>query len=148
MKIYIDADGCPVVYNTIYIAKNYNIEVVVVSNTSHIFDLQIYDNVRTIICDKGKDIADFVIINNVVKKDIIVTQDYGLASMCLAKSCLPINQNGFWYTNKNIDNLLLTRHISRQERKINKKNSKIKKRTKENNENFEKGLIKLIEMNL
>lgn len=146
MKIYIDADGCPVTYNTIKIARNYEIQVVVVSNTAHIFDLDEYENVSTIICDKGKDIADFVIINNVCEKDIVVTQDYGLASICLSKKSLPINQNGFWYTNENIDNMLFTRYISQKERKIGKKTSKIKKRTKENDEKFEKSLIKLIEM--
>lgn len=148
MKIYIDADGCPVVYNVINIAKRYNINVVIVSNTAHIFNLESFDHVSKIICDKGKDVVDFTIINSINKKDIVVTQDYGLATMCLSKGCLPINQNGFWYTDKNIDKLLLTKYISSQERKIRKRNSKIKKRTKENDKNFEESLIKLIEKNL
>ena len=38
MKIYIDGDGCPVIDNTIKIAKQYNLECIIITDTAHIFN--------------------------------------------------------------------------------------------------------------
>lgn len=82
MKILIDGDGCPVVDITIKVAKKFNIEVVIMCDTSHNFDKY---NVETIVLSKGRDSVDFSLVNKVNKGDIIVTQDYGLAAMALSK---------------------------------------------------------------
>ena len=83
MKLIIDADGCPVTNIAINIALNYNLKILVVSDTSHIFNFE-NKNIQYIIVDKGFDSADFVILKKCLEKDIIVTQDYSLAAMCLA----------------------------------------------------------------
>lgn len=144
MKIIIDADGCPVVNSAINIAQKYEIDVILISNTSHLFDLENFSNVNHILADKGRDSADFLIINKALKKDIVVTQDYALAVMCISKGAFSINQNGFSYTDKNIDELLFRRHIGQKLRKNGNKGSRIKKRTKINDECFEKELVRLI----
>lgn len=141
MKIIIDADGCPVVNITVNIAFKKNIKVIIISDTSHMFD---FDNVETITVTKGADSADFVIVNKVIKNDIVVTQDYGLAAMCLAKNAVPINQNGFIYTNENIDNMLFKRHIARQIRKAGGKTANIKKRTKLDDERYRECLLNVL----
>ena len=144
MKIIIDADGCPVIKITLDIAKLENIPVLLVSNTSHVFNLENYKNSIHILADKGKDNADFLIINKVNKGDIVITQDYALASMCLAKNTHPINQNGFLYTPENIDELLFRRHMGQKLRKIGKNSFKPKKRNKDNDDKFKKSLLNLI----
>ena len=145
MEIFIDADGCPVVDITIETAFEYGIKATIICDTSHIFN---YDNVEIIIVEKGNDSVDFVLINKVGKGDIVITQDYGLAAMCIARNAIPINQNGFVYTNKNIDDMLLKRHIAKAVRRAGGKTKNMKKRTPADNENFKRCLIEVICRNI
>ena len=137
MKILIDGDGCPVVDLTIKIAKKYNIEVIIRCDTSHVFNK---DGAKTIVFSKGADSVDFALINIVNKDDIVITQDYGLAAMAINKASYVINQNGLIYNNDNIDMLLFNRHISKKIRKSGGKMKGPKKRSKEDDEKFEKTL--------
>jgi uncharacterized protein len=141
MKILIDADGCPVVDITIKIARKFNIDVIIMCDTSHMFDKP---GVETIILPKGADSVDFALVNKVNKGDIVVTQDYGLAAMVLSKKGYPINQNGKVYTNENIDQLLFTRHISKKVRGSGGRMKGPKKRQKEDDIRFEESLIALL----
>lgn len=142
MKILIDADGCPVVDITIRVAKKFNIETIIMCDTSHIFNKP---GIETIILSKGADSVDFALINKVNKGDIVVTQDYGLAAMVLSKEGYPINQNGKIYTNENIDELLFTRHLSKKARSSGKRMKGPKKRQREDDIKFEESLNNLIQ---
>lgn len=134
MQVYIDADGCPVIDLTIEIALAYDLEITIVSDYAHEFQEE--EHVRVIRCDKGKDSVDFEIIKLTEKKDIVVTQDYGLASLLLAKGCFVISQNGTIYHDENMDQLLNQRHMSAKIRKIDKHSGHMKKRTKEDDDAF------------
>ena len=111
-------------------------------DTSHILES---DYSKIIQVGQGQDAADIAIINNTKKGDIVVTGDYGVASLALAKDAYVISFNGMYYTHDNIDRLLFERHIGKQQRKSGKRNSRIKKRTKSLDRNFKKALIKLCE---
>ncbi|MEG0005582.1 YaiI/YqxD family protein [Clostridium sp.] len=141
MKVLIDGDGCPVVNETIKVAKENNIEVVILCDTAHVFNRE---GVETIIIGQGADSVDFALVNRTTKGDIVVTQDYGLASMILSKGAYPINQNGMVYTSENIDGLLFTRHVSREIRRAGGRTKGPKKRNKEDNTKFEACLRKLL----
>lgn len=141
MKIVIDADGCPVVNSTVKIAREFNVECVIVCDTSHEFS-DAY--AKTVLVSKGNDSADFEIVNLIGKNDIVVTQDYGLAAMCLSKNAAVINQNGLIYTSENIDNLLLSRHISKVARRQGKHLKGPKKRTGEQDRSFELSLREMV----
>jgi len=143
MKILVDADGCPVKDIIIKVAKKYNIKVVLIKNICH----ELYDDYAEIITvDKGRDVADITLINNTKEGDIVVTQDYGVAAMAIGKKAIAINQNGWEYNDKNIDELLMKRHIGQEMRRKHKKYStKIPKRTKEDNIKFEEFLITFLE---
>ena len=145
MKILIDGDGCPVIDLTIKVARKYGIELVIFCDTAHMIDRL---GVKTIIIQKGMDAVDFMIANNVHKEDIVVTQDYGLAAMILSKKAAAINQNGFIYTEGNIDQLLFRRHVVKVARKSGARLKGPKKRTEEDNIKFQEGLIKLCEVKL
>ena len=141
MKILVDADGCPVVDLTIQIAKENKIDVVVVKNYAHDF----FDDYATIITvDISADSADYYIVNQTTKNDIVVTQDYGLAAMVLAKDGICINQNGFIISKDNIDELLSRRHINKELRRKHKVYSKFKKRNSKADIQFERNLRDLI----
>ncbi|MGL4362828.1 MAG: YaiI/YqxD family protein [Cellulosilyticaceae bacterium] len=135
MKIFIDADACPVVDIIMKVAKEYKIPVTIVCDTAHFVERT---NAETIVVQKGIDAVDFVITNKVSKGDIVVTQDYGLAAMILAKRGYPINQNGLLYTENNIEQLLFRRHVAQVVRKKGGRTKGPRKRTNEDNDNFER----------
>lgn len=143
MTIYIDADGCPVTDITIGLAARYNIGVVAVADTSHYFESE-NELVSVLTVSKGSDSADFAIISRCAGGDIVVTQDYALAAMCLAKGAHPINQNGILYTNDNIDEMLMRRHINRQIRSAGGRTPHAKKRRAEQNTAYAAALDRLI----
>ena len=113
MKIFVDADGCPVTRLTADIAREYGVECIIICDTSHSIEIEF---VRTVTVDKGADSADYKIANMISDGDIAVTQDYGLAAMCLGKKAKALNQNGLVYSEKNIDSLLFSRHVAKKVR--------------------------------
>jgi len=141
MTILIDADGCPVVDITVKIAAEHKIDCVILCDTSHVFEKS---GAKTITVSKGSDSVDFAIVNMVRAGDIVVTQDYGLAAMCLARGAVPISQNRLVYTDDNIDALLNERHVSK---KIRMSGGRLKgppKWTGAQNAAFEKALAALL----
>ena len=113
MQVFIDADGCPVTNIALEICKKQGVACTLVCDTAHEF---YREGARTLVVDKGADSADFALVNRISAVDIVVTQDYGLASMCLAKKAVVIHQDGWLYTPLNIDALLLQRHESKKYR--------------------------------
>ncbi len=140
--ILIDADACPVVNETIQIAGHYGFRCILICDTAHEMHRE---GAETVIVSKGADAVDFVLVNRVQKNDIVVTQDYGLAAMVLAKQGYPIDQNGRRYTDDNIDQLLYARHTAQKIRMSGGRLRGPKKRSKENTVRFENSLKKLCE---
>jgi Uncharacterized protein conserved in bacteria len=141
MTILIDADGCPVVDITVKIAAEHKIDCVILCDTSHVFEKA---GAKTITVSKGSDSVDFALVNMVQAGDIVVTQDYGLAAMCLARCAVPISQNGMVYTNDNIDALLNERHTAKKIRMAGGRLKGNSKRTPEQNIAFEQKLKELL----
>jgi uncharacterized protein YaiI (UPF0178 family) len=141
MQILVDGDGCPVVDIAIKIAKENKIACVILCDTSHIIEKE---GVKTITVSKGADSVDFALVNMLCRGDIVVTQDYGLAAMCLAKNAIPISQDGMVYHDGNIDALLSARH---QAKKIRNAGGRLKgnaKRTALQDVAFEQKLKEII----
>ena len=141
MRILIDADGCPVVNETIKVAHKFNLESIIFCDTSHNFDEK---NIKVIVVSKGIDAVDFAILNNIEKGDIVITQVYGLASLVLSRNSYAINQSGMVYTNENIDELLYSRYISKKMRNSGAGIKGPKKRDKSQDIIFKEKLEKLI----
>ncbi len=142
MKILIDADACPVVDITVGLAKEFGKKCVIICDTAHYI---IRDDAETVTAEKGADSVDFRLVNMVEKGDIAVTQDYGLAAMCLAKQAVPLNQNGLIFTDKNIEKLLYTRFVSKKIRMAGGRTKGPSKRTAEQDKAFEQSLRALLE---
>lgn len=141
IKILVDGDACPVKNIIIKIAKEYNIPVDIFIDSSHIYE---NDYCNIFVIGKGKDAVDFALINRTHKDDVIITGDYGVATMALSKKASAIHPNGFIYSNDNINRLLMERHISGEARRAKKRYSKMKKRSIENDTKFENNFRKLI----
>ncbi len=145
MTIYIDADACPVTRIVERIAKEKQIPCVILCDTNHIIQSD-YSTVKVI--SAGPDAVDFALINLCHRDDIVVTQDYGVAALALSKKAHAIHQSGMWYTDENIDRLLMQRHETKKARRSNKK-VHLKgpaARTEEDDRRFEESFLKLIEM--
>lgn len=147
MQIYVDADACPVVSIVENMAKKHNVPVTLLCDTNHILDSG-YSEV--IIVGAGADAVDYKLIGLCHKGDIVVSQDYGVAAMALGKGAYAIHQSGKWYTNENIDLMLMERHLNRKARRGSHKNhiKGPKKRTDEDDERFAQSLEKLVRMAL
>ena len=111
MHILIDADGCPVVRIAVDFAASHKIPAIIVCDSAHRYEM---DGAETIVVDKGADSADFRLVNLIRPGDVVITQDYGLAAMSLARRAKVLSQNGMLYTDDNIDSLLMARHTSRK----------------------------------
>ncbi|UJL46782.1 YaiI/YqxD family protein [Virgibacillus sp. NKC19-16] len=138
MKIYVDADASPVKDIVVSIAQDAGIPVVLVKSFAHFSHDEEEDGVETVYVDTGAEAADYKIMKLAQKDDIIITQDYGLASLGLAKGCTVLHHKGFTYTNENIDHLLQTRYISSMARKSGKRTKGPKPFTAEDREKFSK----------
>ena len=134
MKILIDADGCPVVDLCIKAAKRHGVECLIFER----------EGARTVTVSKGADSVDFKTVNLLERGDIVVTQDYGLAAMCLARGARALNQNGLIYTSDNIDALLNSRYEAKKIRMAGGRTKGPQKRRPEQNEEFEKAIEKII----
>lgn len=113
MKVLIDADACPVVNITVALCRQYNKECLLLCDTAHEMHRE---GAKTLVFDKGSESVDFALVNRVDAGDVVVTQDYGLASMCLAKGARVLHQDGWEYTPYNIDALLFQRHTAKEYR--------------------------------
>lgn len=145
MKILIDADACPVVDLTIELALKYKIETILYCDKNHFLEKK---NAETIYINPGDDAVDFALLRDTKENYIVITQDFGLASMILTKKAHCINQNGLIYNKFNIESLLFSRHMSKKMRNNGKYNKGPKKREEKDNLNFKKSLTSLIENNL
>ena len=143
LKIFVDADACPVVRIIESVAKEEGIEVVLLCDTNHILSSD-YSEVKII--GAGADAVDFALINLCGQGDIVVTQDYGVAAMALGKKAYAIHQSGKWYTNDNIDLMLMERHIAKEARRSSAKNhvKGPKKRTEADDLKFQESFVKMV----
>ncbi len=144
MKIFVDADACPVINIIEKVTEEYGIEVTLFCDTNHILHSE-YSKIKVI--GAGTDAVDFALVNSCQKGDIVITQDYGVAVMTLGRGAYAIHQSGKWYTDENIDGLLMQRHLVKKVRRTSSKHhlKGQRKRNKEDDIIFEKSFLQLIE---
>jgi len=143
MQIFVDADACPVVDIVETIAEKYNISTTLLCDTNHIL---YSDYSEVIVVSAGADAVDYKLISICHKGDVVVSQDYGVAAMALGKGAYAIHQSGKWYTNENIDQMLMERHLNKKARRSSHKNHirGPRKRTEEDDVRFAQSFEKLV----
>ena len=145
MRIIVDGDACPGISIIENIAKKYGLELIVFCDIHHYIQLD-YGEVKVV--DSGFQSVDMYVVNISKEKDIVISQDYGVAAIILGKGAYVINPKGYYYNEENIDRLLEERHISQKIRRAGGRTNNPKKRTKEDDLRLEKNLIKIIECNI
>ncbi|GEK90588.1 DUF188 domain-containing protein [Alkalibacterium kapii] len=126
MKIIIDADACPKKEETIAIAKINDLEVMLVASIAHFSTKKMPDHVSQLWVERGNDQADFKIVEIALPNDIVITQDFGLASMLLPKGCRVLHHDGYEYTEAIIQKLVDGRHLSAKARRTSKRSKRVK----------------------
>lgn len=142
MKVLVDADACPVVDITLRLCKQYAVRCILLCDTAHALHREGAD---TLVFDKGADSVDYALVNRAEPEDIVITQDYGLASMCLARNVRVLHQDGWEYTPWNIDALLLQRHEARKLRAAGGRTKGPAKRQSQQDQAFSHALEKLLQ---
>ena len=145
MQILVDADACPVVSIVERVAKEHNLPVTLLCDTNHVLSS---DYSEVIVVGAGADAVDYKLISICHRGDIVVSQDYGVAVMAFGKAAYAIHQSGKWYTNENIDQMLMERHLNKKARRASGKNhlKGPRQRTAEDDEHFRESFEKMIHM--
>ena len=142
MKVLIDADACPVVDIAVNLCKQEGVPCLLLCDTAH----GVYrEDAQTLIFDKGADSVDFALVNRTCPGDIVITQDYGLASMCLGRKVRVLHQDGWEYTLDNISGLMEQRHANKKHRLAGGRTKGPSKRTKAQDEAFAKAFQQMLQ---
>ena len=144
MKIIIDSDASPVKELVIQEAQKFRLPVTLVASFAHYSTKQQPPHVEAIYVDSANEAADYRIMQLIQKEDILITQDYGLASLALGKGATVLHHMGFRYDENNIERLLESRYLSAQIRKSGKRTKGPKRYTNEDAETFRKLLNEII----
>ena len=142
MRVLIDADACPVVDIALRLCKKHGVPCLLLCDTAHAMHR---DGAETLIFDKGSDSVDFALVNRTAAGDVVITQDYGLASMCLGRNVRILHQDGWEYTLDNISGLMEQRHVSKKHRMAGGRTKGPAKRTKAQDIAFEKALQQILQ---
>jgi uncharacterized protein len=119
IRLFIDADGCPVKNQAYRVAKRYQMQVFVVTNSW----MKIPDEklIELVIVDNQFDAADDWIVNRIERNDIVITSDIPLASCCLQKAARAIDPKGRVFDQDSIGNALANRELAAFMRQIGEK---------------------------
>ena len=116
-NVIIDGDACPVVNSVIELTKGTGIFVTILRSFSH-FSQQIQpEHVKIVYVDDGPDAVDYKIVELASNNDIVITQDYGLASLLIDKVHTVMHHKGNIYHSNNIQSLLNQRYLNAQIRR-------------------------------
>lgn len=143
MQLIIDGDACPVKESVYRLGRKYGVPVILVTSYDHASQ-NLPEDIHVVYVDRGQDSADFKIVSLLKAKDILITQDYGLASLVLPKQVRVLHHAGKEYTKANIDLLLEQRHFSAKMRKSGQKTKGPSKFTEEQRQIFEQTLEKIL----
>lgn len=143
-QVLIDGDACPVVDSVIELTTGTGIFVTILRSFSHFSNKHYPEHVNTVYVDDGPDAVDYKIVQLASKDDIVITQDYGLASLLLSKVKVVMHHKGHIYNNNTIDMLLQQRYNNAQIRKQGGRHKGPPPFSKEDKQHFKQSFEKII----
>lgn len=126
MTLRIDGDGCPDIMIMEELSLKYHVPMIVYTDSSHVMRCSYAE---VVVLDTSSQSVDIALVNTILKGDIVVTQDYGVAVLALSKEAYAIHPNGKEYTNENIMRMLNEKYMHQKLRKQNIHMRGPKKRT-------------------
>jgi uncharacterized protein YaiI (UPF0178 family) len=109
LKIFIDADACPVKNEVYKVARRYSMRVILVANSW--MEIPVSERIRLEVVGDGFDEADDWIVDHVEAHDIVITADVPLADRCVKKDAVALNHTGKPFTEDTIGHALATRDL-------------------------------------
>jgi uncharacterized protein YaiI (UPF0178 family) len=109
IRIFVDADACPVKAEVYRVAERYGLKVFVVANSS--MNVPRSDMIERVIVNEGPDVADDWIAERAGSSDIVITADIPLAGRCVKKGATVIGPTGKPFTDDSIGMALATRDL-------------------------------------
>jgi len=142
LRIIVDGDACPVKTEIIETAKIFAVPVCMVASFDH--RLPQVDGVEMVQVDRSSQSADMFIANKVKAGDVVITQDFGLACLAIAKHAYTLSFRGETYTEHNIDYLLERRAEFAKRRRQGMRSKGPRPLTDEDRKKFQQNLTKLL----
>ena len=102
VKIWIDADACPRAVKEIVFKTSFRLNVPVSLVANSYMAMPKSSLITFIKVEKGADIADLHIVDNVGTSDLVITADITLAALVVERSATAINPRGELYTEENV----------------------------------------------
>lgn len=109
VRIYVDADACPVKDEILKVAGRFDLEVFLVSNQW--LRMPVGPKVTKQVVPEGADAADDWIAEQITEGDIAITSDIPLASRVLEKGAVALGPTGKPFTADNIGMALAMREL-------------------------------------
>ena len=109
IRIFVDADACPVKAEVYRVAERHGLKVFVVANS--FMNMPRSEMIERVIVNEGPDVADTWIAERVTPSDIVITADIPLASRCVRKGAAVIGPTGKPFTDDSIGMALATRDL-------------------------------------
>ncbi len=110
IRLFIDADACPVKDETYRVADRYTLHVFVVANTR--LNVPRNPRIEVKVVTGRFDAADDWIVENITPEDIAITADIPLAARCLEKGARVVDPRGREFTPDSIGDALASREFS------------------------------------
>ena len=145
-RIIVDADACPVKRETIETARRYGAAVLLVASYDHLLDSHEDSGATVVQVDRSDQSADMYIAGVLKPGDILITQDFGLATIGLSRGAQVLSFRGQPYTGDNIEFLLARRHALSRERRGGLRSKGPKAMTREDRMIFQQTLTKILEV--
>jgi len=144
MKILVDADACP--KTVLDVCKKVGREHAIPVWTVASFNYSIESDHHFAVGDTSQE-ADFKVINLTEAGDVVVTQDWGLAAIVLGKDAKCLSPSGREFRSDRIEFLLEEREVKAKLRRSGKRTKGPKKRTLEDDQQFETSLERILTQN-
>jgi len=109
IRIFVDADACPVKPEVYRVAERYALKVYVVANT--FMAVPRNELIEQVIVAEGPDAADDWIAERATGADIVITADIPLAGRCVRNGAVVIGPTGKPFTDDSIGMALATRDL-------------------------------------
>ena len=102
MKIWVDADACPVVIKDILFKAADRVGVLVTLIANKSMKIPSSPNIKFVLVSSGLDVADNEIVKKLDAGDLVITADIPLAAEAIEKGGIALNPRGELYTTDNI----------------------------------------------
>jgi uncharacterized protein YaiI (UPF0178 family) len=141
-RVVVDGDACPVKAEIATTVRACGATALLVSSHAHV--LMPEPSVEVVTVDASDQSADLYIANVLTKSDVLVTGDYGLAALGLARGSAVLTPRGKEIRETDIEGLLEQRHFSARQRRGGMRTKGPRPFTEDDRDRFQQKLTRLL----